>query len=229
LAAVAAPLADPKVGLVTCLYRAAAESWASRWEALGIATEFAPSVLVARLLRWGDFALGSTMALRADSLRKIGGFEAIQDFLADDFQLGRRIAKAGYRLVFAPTVVETDLGSESWADTWRHQLRWSRTIRVSDPGGYFGYVITHATLWSLVAAANGAWRIAAICMAVRITAGVAAGAGVLGDRNVLRRWYLIPVRDLAGFAVWLCGLFGSTVMWRGQRLRLQHDGRLRPA
>ena len=135
LRAVAAPLADPAVGLVTCLYRARAESWPSRWEALGIATEFAPSVLVARLLGVAEFALGSTMAFRAEDLREIGGFAAIADYLADDYQLGRHISALGYRIEFAPVVVETDLGAESWADAWRHQLRWSRTIRVSRPVG----------------------------------------------------------------------------------------------
>src|SRR5262249_24655154 len=137
LRAVTAPLADPKIGLVTCLYRAAADSRASRAEALGIATEFAPSVLVARMLGVADFALGSTMVFRADALRKIGGFGAIVDYLADDYQLARHIADLGYRIHFAPVVVETDLGAESWTQTWRHQLRWSRTIRVSRPGGYY--------------------------------------------------------------------------------------------
>src|SRR5947209_11430012 len=116
--------------MVTCLYRAAAESTASSAEALGIATEFAPSVMVARLLGVAEFALGSTMVFRADALRKAGGFEAIANHLADDYQLGSHINALGYRIEFAPMVVETDLGGESWLQTWRHQVRWSRTIRV---------------------------------------------------------------------------------------------------
>ena len=111
LRAVTAPLADPGVGMVTCLYRAGAESWASRFEALGIATEFAPSVLVARLLGVAEFALGSTMVFRAAALEKIGGFAAIANYLADDYQLGRHIAQLGYRIEFAPVVVETHLGA----------------------------------------------------------------------------------------------------------------------
>ena len=105
--AVTAPLADPGVGMVTCLYRAGAESWASRFEALGIATEFAPSVLVARLLGVAEFALGSTMVFRAETLEQIGGFAAIANYLADDYQLGRHIAQLGSRIEFAPVVVET--------------------------------------------------------------------------------------------------------------------------
>ena len=222
-------LAERNVGLVTCLYRATAESPASRWEALGIATEFTPSVLVARLIGKADFALGATMALRADDLRRIGGFEAIEDYLADDYQLGHRMAGAGYRVKFAPTVVETDLGGESWADTWRHQLRWARTIRTSQPAGYLGYVVTHATLWSLVAAAAGAWPVGVACLGIRMAAGIAAGTRVLNDRAVLRQWYLIPARDLFGFVTWVAGLIGTTVYWRGQRLRLSRDGKIRPA
>jgi ceramide glucosyltransferase len=226
LRTVAAALAAPGVGVATCLYRAASGSPAARWEAIGIATEFAPSVLVARLIGVVEFALGSTMAFRADVLRKAGGFEAIQDYLADDYQLGRRIAAAGHRVAFAPVVVETDLGAQTWAGAWRHQLRWSRTIRVSRPGGYLGYAVTHATLWGLLAAAAGAWQLGAAVVGLRIAAGLAVGTGVLGDRGLLWQWPLIPLRDLWGFAVWLAGLGGSTVEWRGERLRLRRDGRI---
>jgi ceramide glucosyltransferase len=223
---VTAPLADPKIGLVTCLYRASAESWPSRMEALGIATEFAPSVLVARLLGVAEFALGSTMALRASTLAEIGGFEAIAEYLADDYQLGRHISRRGYRIQFARPVVETGLGAETWAQVWRHQVRWSRTIRVSRPSGYYGYAVTHATLWALVAFASGAIWAGAIALGLRLIAGVWIGRGVLQDRNALRLFPMIPLRDLFGFAVWVAGLFGDTVMWRGQVLRLRSDGRL---
>jgi ceramide glucosyltransferase len=226
LRAVTAPLADPKVGLVTCLYRGIADSWAARSEALGISTEFAPSVLVARLLDQAEFALGSTMVFRAGTLRQLGGFEAIADYLADDYQLGRRISRLGYRIEFAPVVVETDLGGESWAETWRHQLRWSRTIRVSRPAGYFGYVVTHATFWALVALAAGEWWAAALALGLRMVGGVVVGAGVLKDRRVAKDFWLMPLRDLFGFAVWLAGLFGHTVQWRDRELRLYPDGRI---
>ena len=226
LCAVTAPLSDPEVGLVTCLYRAEAESWASRCEALGIATEFAPSVLVARLLGQAEFALGSTMVFRAKALRQMGGFETIAHYLADDYQIGRHIKELGYRIEFAAVVVETDLGGESWAQTWRHQLRWARTIRVSRPAGYFGYVVTHATLWALVALAAGQWWAAALALALRMVAGVVVGAGVLKDPHVMKGFWLMPLRDLFGFAVWLGGLSGHTVYWRDRRLRLHHDGRI---
>lgn len=222
---VAAPLEDPRVGLVTCLYRAAGASLPGRWEALGVATEFAPGVMVARLIGVAEFALGSTMALRAADLAKAGGFEALADYLADDYQLGRRITALGYRVVFAPPVVETHLGAESWAGAWQHQLRWSRTIRVSRRMGYYGYAVTHATLWSLAAMAAGAWRIGLAALVIRMAAGVAS-ARVLGDGDSVRRFWLMPARDLWGFAVWLGGIFGRTVEWRGQKLRLDREGRI---
>ncbi len=223
---VTAPLSDPKIGLVTCLYRAAAESWPSRMEALGIATEFAPSVLVARFLGVAEFALGSTMVLRASTLAEIGGFDAIAEYLADDYQLGRRVSERGYRIHFAAPVVETGLGAETWAQVWRHQVRWSRTIRVSRPSGYYGYAVTHATLWAAIAFASGSIWAGAMALGLRIIAGVCIGRGILQDRNALLLFPLIPLRDLFGFAVWVAGLFGSTVVWRGQLLRLRRDGRL---
>jgi ceramide glucosyltransferase len=226
LRAVVAPLEDPAVGLVTCLYRAGAEGWPSRFEALGIATEFTPSVLVARLLGVAEFALGSTMVFRAAVLKRIGGFAAIANYLADDYQLGRRIVQLGYRIEFAPVVVETDLGGGSWGQVWRHQLRWSRTIRVSRSSGYYGYVVTHATLWGLVALGAHQWVAGGVALGVRVLAGVWVGAGILRDRKVRRDFWLIPLRDLFGFAVWAAGLFGDTVQWRDRRLKLRPDGRI---
>jgi ceramide glucosyltransferase len=216
------------VGVVTCLYRARAESGPSRWEAIGLETEFVPSVLVARLIGQAAFALGSTMVFRAEQIRQIDGFEAVEDYIADDYQLGARVAALGYEVALAKTVVETDLGGENWGAVWRHQLRWARTIRVSRPGGYFGYVVTHATLWAMVALAAGSWRIAAAAITARMTAGLLTSAAVLGERQILTDFWLIPARDLWGFAVWVCGLFGNTVQWRDKKLRLSRDGKIRP-
>jgi len=221
---VTALLDQPHTGLVTCLYRAQSDSWPGRGEALGVATEFAPSVLVARMLGSVEFALGSTMLLRAEDLRRIGGFAAIGRYLADDYQLGRHVRRLGLRVAFAPTIVETHLGGASWGEVWRHQLRWSRAIRVSRPGGYFGYLVTHATFWSLVAIAAGAWPIGVAALAIRLVGGIWVGWGVLRDVSALRRAFWIPFRDLWGLAVWVCALSGNTVEWRGTRMRLSRDG-----
>lgn len=225
LARVLSLLADNDVGLVTCLYRGRGSSTASEAEALGIATEFAPSVLVARLLSSSGFALGSTMAFRRRELDAIGGFAAVRDYLADDYQLGARISALGKRVAMADTIVETNLGAGSWKDVWKHQVRWSRTIRVSRPGGYLGYLVTQATFWCLIAAIFGHPLVAMAGLLLRL---LAAGAAIrtLSFRSGIAVW--IPVRDLFGFAVWVTGLFGNEVEWRGTRFRLHSDGRITP-
>ena len=226
LRSVVAPFENERTGLVTCLYRAPARSFPSLLEGLGITTEFAPSVMVARLLGKADFALGSTMALRAETLREIGGFESIASFLADDYQLGRRVAATRLRVEFASVIVETGMGEASWIGMWRHQLRWSRTVRVSQRAGYYGSIVTHATFWGLVALLGGAWWAGAAALALRFAAGLLAGGIILEDRQVWRWFWLLPLRDLFGFAVWLGGCFGTTVYWRGRKLRLRADGRI---
>ena len=224
LTRVAGMLADLQVGLVTCLYRGRGSSMASQAEALGIATEFAPSVLVARLLSAGGFALGSTMAFRAADLRSIGGFAAIREYLADDYQLGARIAALGKNVALSDSVVETNLGAGSWRDVWKHQIRWSRTIRVSRPAGYFGYLVTQATFWAIVAGGCGYWRIALAGLAVRLAAALASMSAI-GEKWDVRVW-MIPFRDLFGLAVWAAGMVGREVEWRGIRFRLLSDGRI---
>jgi ceramide glucosyltransferase len=180
--------------------------------------------MVARLLGQAEFALGSTMVFRAETLRRIGGFEAIGKYLADDYQLGKHIRALGLRIEFATVVVETGLGAGSWGQVWRHQLRWSRTIRVSRPAGYIGFGVTQATVWALVAFAAGYWWAGAAALALRLTAGVITGARILRDPRVAPNLWLIPVRDLFGFAVWVCGLFGRQVQWRDRQLALRADG-----
>ncbi len=226
LARVVSLLENEKVGMVTCLYRGAASSLASRAEALGIATEFAPSVLVARLLSASGFALGATMAFRASDLKAIGDFAAIREFLADDYHLGARIAALGKRVALSDAVVETNLGAGGWSDVWKHQTRWSRTIRVSRPAGYFGYLVTQATFWCTVAACAGYWRLALAGLTVRL---VAAGCSLsaLGESWGLKL-AAVPLRDLFGLAVWFAGLGGREVEWRGIRFRLSRDGRITP-
>jgi ceramide glucosyltransferase len=225
LARVIGLLGDDRIGLVTCLYRGRGSSLAAKAEALGIATEFAPSVLVARLLSAKGFALGSTMAFRRRELDAIGGFEAIREYLADDYQLGVRIAALGKRIAMADTVVETNLGAGSWRDVWKHQVRWSRTIRISRPAGYFGYLATQVTFWSILSGACGYPKPALAGLAIRLTAAAFAlsSLGVEGKAQLA----LVPLRDLLGFAVWCAGLAGKEVEWDGRRFRVRADGRMR--
>ena len=186
LARVTAPLADPRVGLVTCLYRPQGSTFAARFEGLGVSTEFAPSTLVARLVGVdAGFAMGSTLAFRRADLDRIGGFEAIRDYLADDYQLGARLHGLGLKCVLSDVIVDTHL-SGSWADVWRHQVRWARTIRVSRFSGYLGLPVTFATAWAAVAAGLGMWGLAAAILAVRMIMALEAGWFVVRSRDVLR-------------------------------------------
>jgi len=223
---VVAPLEDPGVGMVTCLYRARPSRWLGRLEAIGIATDFAPSALVSRLVGVSEFAFGSTMLFRAEDLARIGGFAALADYIADDYQLGRRIHDLGKRVVIARSVVETSLADRTWGDVWRHQLRWARTIRVSRGGGYAGLPLSNATLWSVLLAAVGAWWAAVPLLLLRLVVALVVGRLLLEDRRVLAGLFLVPLRDLAGIVLWAAGLFGSTVDWRGTRLRLNRDGKI---
>ncbi len=223
---VTAPLADPSIGLVTCLYRAEAHDWPSRFEALGIATEFAPSTLVAPWFGVSEFGLGSTLAFRKRDLDRTGGFRAIADYLADDYQVGRRLHSLGLRNEISAVVVSTRISAGSWAAAWRHQLRWARTIRLSRGAGYAGLPITFATVWAVLAAGFGLWPVALGLLGMRFAMAFIAGGWVLGSRDVWRYFYLIPLRDLFGAVVWAAGLVGSTVEWRGQRMRLDHEGKI---
>jgi ceramide glucosyltransferase len=219
---VTAPLADPGVGLVTCLYRANGSTFASRFEGLGVATDFAPSTLVARLVGVDEFAFGSTLAFRRTDLDRIGGFAAIADYLADDYQLGHRLHALGLKCVVSDVIVDTGLRGNIWS----HQLRWARTIRVSKFAGFLGLPVTFATVWAGVAAALGDWRIAFVLLAIRMTMAVVAGWFVLRSRDVLRLFWAIPVRDLFGAAIWIAALGGNTVVWRGKQLRIDRNGRI---
>ncbi len=222
---VTAPLADPAAGLVTCLYRAEAHDWPSRFETLAIATDFAPSTLVARLFGVSEFGLGSTLAFRRSDLNRIGGFQAIADYIADDYQLGHKLHALGLRNIISGVVVSTRISAGSWLGAWRHQVRWARTIRLSGGLGYAGLPITYASLWAMFAALFGLWWIALPLFAVRLSMAMVSGR-LLDSADVWKYCYAIPLRDLAGVAVWAAGLFGHAVVWRDQKLRLDGEGKI---
>jgi len=225
LARVTGPLTDPGVGLVTCLYRPEGSTFAGRFEGLGVSTDFAPSALVARLVGVEEFAMGSTLAFRRADLERIGGFEAIADYLADDFQLGAKLHGLGLKCVLSDVIVATHLGG-AWREVWSHQVRWARTIRVSKFSGYLGLPATFATVWAVAAACRGEWSVALAVLAARMLMALESGWMVMRSRDVLRLWFLIPLRDLFGAAVWAAGLFGNSVVWRGQTLHLSSQGRI---
>jgi ceramide glucosyltransferase len=224
---IVAPLANGTAGLVTCIYSARAHSFPARFEALGIATDFAPSALVAPMVGVNEFGMGSTLAFEAATLRQMGGFESVADYIADDYQIGKNISRLGKKVTLAHVTVETHLHGASWSEVWRHQIRWARTIRLSRPGGYAGLPIANASLWALVAACFGLWWWTAALLALRYAVGLLAAARVLHSSDATQLIVLAPVRDLWGFAVWLAALAGNTVEWGGQSLTLDREGRIR--
>ncbi len=250
------PLRDPAVGLVNCFYQLAnPATLAMQWEAIAINADFWSQVLQSRSIKPLDFALGAVMATTRQQLEAIGGFNALVDFLADDYQLGNRIAKRGGRVVLSPVVVECWDSPKNWSEVWRHQLRWARTIRACQPLPYFFSILGNVTLWPLL------WVIAAIATASE-TSGTTTVSGatvsvvvrihplsqallfavVIWLARVLTamrqesrltrshsRWaffWLVPIKDLLNVAVWALAVLGKTVEWRGQRYRVQRGGKL---
>ncbi len=227
-----APLADSSVGLVTCLYRGiAAPTLGSRLEALGISTDFVPGVLSARFLEKGlHFGLGSTLAFRRQDLEAIGGFESLLDYLADDYELGRRISATGKRVELSAATVTTFLPAYTMREFFRHQLRWSRTIRDARRWGYAGLLFTFGLPWALVTllAARGAewaWALLAMTFAVRLAVGFVTAIVVLNDDQFFHYILLLPLRDLIAPFVWAASFSCNRIHWRGDVFDLK-DGRL---
>jgi len=229
---VIAPLADPEVGMVTCLYRGVpARTFGSRLESLGISTDFSAGVLVARQVEGGiRFGLGSTLAFRRHDLEAIGGFQAFVDYLADDYEIGRRIAARGLEVKLSETVVETFVPPYSAREFLLHQLRWARSVRDSRPWGYVGLGLTFGLIWGLLTlvsahAAAWTWMLLTATLAMRLAVAIVVGVLVLRDRHVLRLLWLIPVRDLIAALLWIASFTGHTIAWRGVAFRLK-DGKL---
>jgi ceramide glucosyltransferase len=226
LSEVVAPLADDAVGIVTCLYRARGDWWPARWEALGIAVDFAPSVLVAPLVGIREFGLGATLVFRRRELEAIGGFATLAPYLADDYQLARHITRLGPRAYMSRVVVDTALGDDTWAGVWSHQVRWARTIRVSRGDGYLGLPVTHAGVWALLALLCGYPALALAVCAVRWLSAWVAGVAVLRSPVASFGFWLAPLWDCWAFVVWMAGLAGNTVEWRDKSLQLDREGRI---
>lgn len=231
-----------RTGMVTALYRAAANpnkpttglsgtpsdgsTLASRLEALTIATDFAGGVLSAYALEGKlTFGLGSTLAVRREALEAIGGLGPLLDYAADDYELGNRMARAGFEVVLAPLVVETALPGASFGEMFQHQLRWARTIRDRRLGGYIGLGVTHVIPWALLAClASGlaGWSLGLLAVTALLRFAVAAAlcTSVLRDRAADLDLWLLPLRDVVAWLVWIASFAGNTVVWRGERFRI---------
>jgi ceramide glucosyltransferase len=233
LRGVLAPLTDPKVGLVTCLYRGIANATlGSRLESLGISTDFCAGVLVAQTVENGiRFGLGSTLAFRRRDLQAIGGFEVLVEYLADDYQIGCRIAALGLKVKLSDVVVDTFLPCYTLRGFFDHQLRWARTVRDSRFWGYVGLGLTFGLPWALLAlifchGAAWAWALLAWTAVMRFAVAIVFGKYVLKDRQAMRSFALIPVRDLVAMLVWIVSFAGHRIVWRGDHFSLQ-NGKLK--
>ena len=235
LANIAAPLRDPKAGLVNCFYRLANPVTAAmRCEAIAINADFWSQVLQAASLKPINFALGAVMLARRKLLAEIGGFTALANCLADDYQLGNRIAQNGHRIALCPVVVDCWHPPMSWRGVWKHQLRWARTIRVCRPVPYFFSILSNATLWpllwlmvSLILSKTFYFPLIAFaCLLVRMGLAQDLQRRFMQSRDNLAPPWLVPVKDLLQAAVWLGAFLGNTVEWRGQKKRLRPDGTL---
>ncbi len=227
----AAEFRDERVGLATCPYRAVAgPSFWSRLEAVGLNTEFLAGVLVARMLEGMKFALGPTIAARRPVLRHVGAFAALQDYLAEDFVLGKLVAEAGWRVVLSSYVIEHHIGSQPLAPNLRHRLRWNRSTRRSRPWGYLGQVFTNPLPLALLllAARPAWWPILPATVALRALAAWATAGRILRDPLTARLWWLVPLQDFAAFLLWLAAFWGNQILWRGRTYELLPDGRFRP-
>jgi ceramide glucosyltransferase len=245
----------PTVGLVNCFYRIANPSTtAMQWEAVAINADFWSQVLQSQSLKPLDFALGAAILVRREALAEIGGFPSLADCLADDYQLGHRLAKNGHRISICPVVAECWDAPMNWRDVWKHQLRWARTIRVCQPLPYFFSILSNATLWPLLWLASALFRwlpmaisstpidpfrhfetqmalldgmifVIALLLA-RIVLAQNLQRRLTPERDLVSPLWLVPVKDLLQAAIWFCAFAGNTVEWRGRKMKLRRDGTL---
>lgn len=236
MAGFAAPERGKAVGMVTAPYRGIAhKTLGSKMEALGIATDFFPGVLTALKLDRGiRFGLGSTLAVSRPALAAAGGFEALVNSLADDYELGARISKAGFAIVLSHEVVATSVPPYRLRDFFAHQLRWARAVRDSRKLGYAGLVITFGIPWAVlnfIASGFDLSSLALLSLAIasRVALALAVGVGILDDRQTLRDLWLLPLRDFCALWVWIWSFAGNSITWRGERFLLRNGKLTRAA
>ncbi len=228
---VVAPLQNPKIGLVTCLYRAvpAARNLPTALWCLTINTMLTPQILVARKVEKPTYAFGATLALRRETLEAVGGFQAVANMLADDYWLGNRIAARGWALELSRCVVETIVALDSWQSLFHHQLRRARTNRTQRRGGYFGTILTYSFLWAVLGlTTRNAWASTAALgvLALRLASAVIVARRYLGSAFRASDLPLAVLTDALLVAIWALGFFGSSVWWKGRRFRVLKSGEM---
>lgn len=229
------PLLDPKIGMVTCVYRGSngGRFW-SGLDAIGMSVEMTAGVLVANLLEGMKFGLGPTIATRKDALAKIGGYRVLGDFFSNDFVIGNLIEKAGYTVVLSHHIIEHVVPPMTFQKMWDRQVRWAKGTRYSRPKGHFGTGLVFAVPFGIIGLV-AAWALGHPLLGVslfaaavinRMLESLVIGWGVVRDRVALRSPWLYPVRDVLGFLVWCASYVSKKAVWRDHRYELVGGGKI---
>jgi ceramide glucosyltransferase len=229
---VVAPLLDPKVGMVTCVYRGknAAGFWAGL-TAIGMSIEMTAGVLVANVLEGINFGLGPTIAVKKAALASIGGYEALREYFANDYMIGKLIDEAGYRVVLSHHIIDHVVSQRTFQKMWGSQLRWAKSTRYSRPKGHLGSGLIFAIPFGLVGFAAaallgkvglGLCLLGAVCLN-RVIESWVVGWIVVRDPVALKQPWMCVFRDLLGFAVWAASYTAAHAVWRTNNYRLSRD------
>ena len=230
LRSITAALASEGAGLVTVPYIGRTLAKPTVWaqlESLGITGDLLPGVFTAKLLDRGmRFGLGSTLALRKSTLEAIGGMATVLNKIADDYELGAAVDRAGFRCVLSPEVVATSVPQYTLNAFWQHQIRWWRTVRVSRPWSFAGMVTSYGLAWAMINVVTTGFALPSLTLLslvllARVALVLNVGVGLLRDGQVLRDLWLLPLRDSVSLVLWAWSYADSTVIWRGERFRLQ--------
>jgi ceramide glucosyltransferase len=228
----AAPFEQAETAVVSCFYSGVTQKniWAEI-EALGVATDFSAGVLVADWMEGVTFALGASVATTKTWLGKIGGYEGIANVLADDYEIGNRVVKAGGRVMLSREVVETMYPAVTFGKFWEHQVRWARTVRLCRPASYVGLLFTHGLPLAIAGAiairsAAGALLFMVAYVVLRLAVAEAVGVWGLRDETARRKWWLLPLRDLLQLAVWVGSFFSDRIVWGDAEFKLSRNGEM---
>ena len=221
---------DPAIGAVTNLYRGVAGSdlW-SKLESLGMSTEFMAGVVVAERLEGMHFTLGPSMAIRAATLNKIGGFARMADYLADDFVLGQWTVEAGQKVALSTHIINHHATAMGFMKSFNHRVRWNRSSRFSRPSGYIGQGFTYGFAWAILLFVIAPFWWSALALLVialiRFWLAYELGFKLMGDSQAIKQGFLIPLQDLLSAASWIGGFTGREIIWRNERYKLVSGGR----
>ena len=230
---VVAPLADPKVGAVTCVYAPIeVKTLAESLQTIGMVSDFYAGILVGRQLDGMKVALGPTIATTRTRLAAFGGYRAIENRPADDLLVGRLIAEQGYEVKLLPYTIQTVPDFHSMPDLLQKHMRWMVVMRHMRPWGHLGLLLTQGLPWSLAAVAIHptvavAFGYFGAYLGLRLTMTWHLGIRGLRDQTLWRKMWLIPVWDAVAFFIWLISFGQNNLRWRGGKYYIR-DGQLVP-